>query len=182
MSNFFKVCVFSLLTIGAFWGYSCFGIPQIKPADPPTETKVDLGAMTMEKFVALGADLYDNKGDCTLCHNERLRAPMLDKITVNYEKAIKDPKYKGTAKTIEEYIRESMLKPGVYVVPTFGKKGTNDTVSPMPDAMGAKTELTELEVEAVIAYIQDSSGVEVTVQIPKEAKGTEVAKVEDCKK
>ena len=185
MTNFFKVCIFSLLMVGAFWGYSSFGIPQIKPADPPGEAKVDLGDMTMEKFIALGAELFDGKGDCTLCHNERGRAPMLDKIGAEAEKTLKNPAYKGTAKTVEEYIYESMMKPSVYVVPTFGKKGTNDTVSPMPEADGPKTDLSPVEIAAVIAYLQDSSGSEVTVQIPKAgapAKGAGSAKAEDCKK
>jgi mono/diheme cytochrome c family protein len=185
MTDFFKVSIFSLLMVGAFWGYSSFGIPQIKPADPPGEAKVDLGDMSMDKFIALGAELFDNKGDCTLCHNERGRAPMLDKIGPNAEKTMKNPAYKGTAKTVEEYIYESMMKPSAYVVPTFGKKGTNDTVSPMPEADGPKTDLSPVEIAAVIAYLQDSSGAEVTVKIPKmgdSAKGAEKAKAEDCKK
>lgn len=185
MTEFIKVSVFSLVMIGAFWGYSCFGIPQIKPADPPGEAIHDLGGMTMEQFIALGADLYDNKGDCTLCHNERGRAPMLDKMGADAEKTMKNPAYKGTAKTVEEYILESMLKPSAYVVPTFGKKGTGDTVSPMPEADGPKTGLSEAEIAAVIAYLQDSSGSEVTVQIPKAgapAKGEGTAKAEECKK
>lgn len=185
MTEFIKVSIFSLVMIGAFWGYSCFGIPQIKPADPPGEAIHDIGDMSMEKFIALGAELYDGKGDCTLCHNERGRAPMLDKMGADAEKTMRNPAYKGTAKTVEEYILESMLKPSAYVVPTFGKKGTNDTVSPMPEADGPKTDLSKIEIAAVIAYLQDSSGSEVTVQIPKadaSAKGAETGKAEECKK
>ncbi|MBI5437924.1 MAG: hypothetical protein HY936_03075 [Nitrosomonadales bacterium] len=184
MINFLKVSVFSLLMVGAFWGFSNFGIPQIKPADPPGEAKIDLSNMTMEKFIALGADLFENKGDCALCHTGR-RAPKLNKVAANADKAMKDPAYKGTAKTVEEYLRESMLKPSLYVVPGFGKKGTNDTESPMPDIMGAKVGFNEIEVLAAIAYIQDLSGSEITVQIPKPGaapKAPEASKAGDCKK
>ncbi|OGS98545.1 MAG: hypothetical protein A3F73_07945 [Gallionellales bacterium RIFCSPLOWO2_12_FULL_59_22] len=183
MTNFIKVCIFSLLTVGAFWGYSSFGIPQIKPAPPPVEAKVDLGSMTMEKFIALGAELFDGKGDCTLCHNEMGRAPMLEKAVADAEKTLKSPAYKGTAKTVEEYLYESSVSPSVYVVPGFGKKGTNDTVSPMPDATGSSVGLTKIELAAVIAYLQDLSGSEVTVQIPTmdaSAEGAESAKSKEC--
>ena len=55
MINFIKVSIFSLLMVGGFWGFSNFGIPQIKPEPPPVEAKLDLGAMPMDQFIALGA-------------------------------------------------------------------------------------------------------------------------------
>ena len=54
MIHFLKVVAFTLLVIAGFWGFSNFGIPQVKPEAPPNEGAVDLGAMTMEQFVALG--------------------------------------------------------------------------------------------------------------------------------
>jgi cytochrome c oxidase subunit 2 len=59
-----------------------------------------------------------------------------------------------------------MLKPSVYVVAGFGKAGTNDTESPMPDVTGGGIDLSEAEISAVIAYLQDLGGAEVTVAIP----------------
>lgn len=167
MKNFFKVVFFSLLVISGFWGFSNFGIPQIKPADPPVEEKVDLGAMTMEQFIALGKKNFDGKGTCTLCHNSLGRAPMLDKIGAVSAERLKDPRYKGAAKTVEEYLMESLVKPSAFVVAGFGKAGTNDTESPMPDVTGGGIGFNEAETKAVIAYLQESSGTEVTVEIPK---------------
>lgn len=167
MINFLKVAVFSLFVILGFWGFSNFGIPQIKPEPPPVEAKLDLGSMTMEQFVALGGKIYNGKGTCTLCHNAMGRAPMLDKVAAAAAERLKDPRYKGTAKTVEEYLLESLVKPSAFVVSGFGKSGTNDTESPMPDVTGGGIGLNESELKSVIAYLQDSSGGEVTVEIPK---------------
>ncbi|TAN84438.1 MAG: c-type cytochrome [Gallionella sp.] len=181
MINFIKVAIFSVLMVGAFWGYSNFGIPQIKPAPPPVEEKLDLGAMTMEQFIALGGKIYNGKGTCTLCHNAMGRAPMLDKIGTAAPENIKSSRYKGTAKTVEEYLRESLLKPSAFVVSGFGKAGSNDTESPMPDVSGGGIGLSEAEIAAVIAYLQDSGGAEVTVAIPAmPAAGAEAPKAEEA--
>ena len=181
MTNFLKVCIFSILSVGAFWGYSNFGIPTIIPAPPPVEEKLDLSAMTMDQFVALGEKIYNGKGTCTLCHNSMGRAPMLDTIGVKAEEHMKDARYKGAAKTVEEYIHEGLLKPSAFVVAGFGKAGSNDTESPMPDVTTGGIGLNEAEVAAVIAYLQSWSGVEVTVAIPAmPAAGAEAPKAEEA--
>ncbi len=166
MKNFLKVFSFSVLMVAAFAGYSNFGIPQIEPALPPVEEKLDLGAMTMDQFIALGDKIYNGKGTCTLCHNAQLRAPLLDKMgTISVER-MADSRYKGEAKTVEEYLYESFVKPSAYVVAGFGKSGTNDTESPMPDVSAGGIGMSDAESKAVIAYLQDLSGSEVTVSIP----------------
>jgi len=167
MVNFIKVFIFSLVVIGGFWGFSNFGIPQIKPALPPVEEKFDIDTMTMEEFIALGSKLYNGKGNCTLCHNAMGRAPMLDRIGPTSIDRLNDPRYKGKATTIEEYLYESMIKPSAFVVSGYGKSGSNDTESPMPDVTGSGIGLNETELAAVIAYLQDAGGAELTVSIPK---------------
>lgn len=166
MINIIKVSGFSLLMIGGFSAYSNFGIPQIIPAPPPVEEKLELGAITMDQFVALGGRIYNGKGTCTLCHNSMGRAPMLDKIGFVAAENLKNPNYRGTAKTVEEYLHESLVKPSAFVPAGFGKAGSNDTESPMPDVSGGGIGLSEAEIAAVIAYLQESSGSEVTVAIP----------------
>lgn len=166
MKNFIKVSGFSLMMIGGFAAYSNFGVPQIKPEPPPAEEKLELGTMTMEQFVALGGKIYNGKGTCTLCHNAMGRAPMLDRIGAVAAENLKSPNYKGAAKTVEEYLHEALVKPSAYVVAGFGKAGTNDAESPMPDVSVGGIGLNEAEIAAVIAYLQESSGGEVTVAIP----------------
>ncbi len=166
MKQFLKVIFFALLIIGFFDGFSNFGIPMIEPAPPPSQEKLDLSSMTMDQFVALGDKILNGKGTCKLCHNELGRAPMLEQIVTNAPKRLDDPDYKGEATDLQSYIFESMTIPSAYVVKGFGKKGTNDTVSPMPVISGGSIGLGEAEIAAVIAYLQDSGGAEVTVEIP----------------
>ena len=171
MINIIKVSAFSLVVIGGFWGFSNFGIPQIKPALPPIEEKLDLGTLTMDEFIALGNKIFNGKGNCTLCHNTMGRAPMLDRIgTVSIDR-LNDPLYKGEAKTVEEYLYESLTKPSAFVVSGYGKTGSDDTESPMPDVTGSGIGLNDTELAAVIAYLQDSGGAEVTVSFPEASHG-----------
>jgi len=167
MKNFLKVTLFSLMLISLFSLYSNYGIPEIQPAPPPTEEKLDLGSMTMEQFVAVGEKVVNGKGTCTLCHNAvGGRAPLLEKLVTATPERLQDSRYQGEATDLETYILESMLTPSSYVVVGFGKAGTNDTESPMPGVTGGGIDLSEAEISAVIAYLQDLGGAEVTVEIP----------------
>lgn len=171
MKNLLIVSLFSLVTIGFFAWYSNYGIPEIRPAPPPVEEKLDLGAMTMDQFAALGERLYKGKGTCTLCHNPvGGRAPLLGKLGEVTPKRLADSRYKGEAKDVESYLYESMVKPSAYVVAGFGKTGSNDTVSPMPDVSAGSIGFGDPEIKAVIAYLQKSNGLEVTVKIPSDVK------------
>ncbi len=165
MANFLKVVAFSLVTIGLFAAYSNYGIPEIVPAPPPVEEVIDLGEMTMEQYVALGGRIVAGKGTCTLCHNELGRAPLLDDVAIVAAERLADDRYKGAATDIESYLMESMVDPSAYVVAGFGKAGTGDTVSPMPDVSSGGARLSDSELGAVIAYLQDIAGAEITVEI-----------------
>jgi len=183
MKNFIQVVIFSLIVIGGFAGVANFGIPHIKPAPPPVEEKLDLGAMTMEKYIAIGGKIFKGKGTCTLCHNERGRAPDLPKLNMADEtkKALADPRYKakGKATDVQGYLHESMVDPSAYVVAGFGKSGSNDTVSPMPNISGGSIGLSDVEINSVVAYLQDLSGLEVTVELPTGEAPPEEASTED---
>lgn len=180
MKVFFTVIGFSLLTIGFFAGFSNLGIPQIEPAPPPVEEKFDLGAMTMDQFVGLGERIFKGKGTCTLCHNAvGGRAPLLDKAASLAKERMADARYKGEAKTVEDYLLESLVEPSAYVVAGFGKAGSNDTESPMPNVLGGSVRLSEAEAKSVVAYLQQLSGAEITVKIPAETKKEEEAAPEE---
>lgn len=160
-----NIVVFSLVVVCGFAGYTSFGLPLIIPAPPPQEAKLS-GDITMDQYIALGKTIYEGKGTCTLCHNALLRAPLLEPVAQVTPERLADSRYEGKATTIEEYIHESMVDPSAYVVAGFGKKGTNDTVSPMPDVSKGAIGLNDVEMGAVIAYLQDVGGVEVTVALP----------------
>ena len=182
MKNFLKVTLFSLLLISLFSLYSNYGIPEIQPAPPPTEEKLDRGSMTLEQFVAVGEKIVSGKGTCTLCHNAvGGRAPLLEELVTATPQRLQDSRYQGEASDLESYILESMLKPSAFVVVGFGKAGTNDSESPMPDVTGGGIDLSEAEISAVIAYLQDLGGAEVTVEIPTDAAVENTEQAESAK-
>lgn len=150
-----------------FYGFTKVGIPLINPAPPPVEEKIS-GDITMDQFVALGEKIFNGKGTCTLCHNSLGRAPMLEPVATVAMDRIADPRYgeKGKATTIGEYIYESMIDPSAFVVGGFGKKGSNDTVSPMPNVSTGAIGLSAAEMDSVIAFLQSTAGVDITVSLP----------------
>ncbi|MFQ5783384.1 MAG: c-type cytochrome [Alphaproteobacteria bacterium] len=179
MRQLLIVTGFALFTIAFFAGFSNFGIPQIEPAPPPKAEKLDLGSMTMDRFVALGEKIFNGRGNCTLCHNSLGRAPMLDDVAQVVPKRLSDPRYTGAATDVETYLRESMVEPSAYVVAGFGKKGSDDTVSPMPNVSMGAIGLSDVEIKAVIAFLQDSAGAEVTVEIPTDSEAADEEQEED---
>ena len=179
MKTFLAVVGFSVLVVAFFAVYSSFGIPQIQPAPPPEEEVLDLAAMSLDEFVALGERIYEGKGTCTLCHNPvGGRAPLLEDAAALAEERLVDPRYEGTAGDVEDYLYESLAQPSAYVVAGFGKTGTGDTVSPMPNILTGRIGLGEAEARAVVAYLQDLGGAEVTVEIPSEPVADDEARAE----
>jgi len=162
-----KALAFSFALVLVFTLFSNF-LPQVQGEGAPKVVKLDLGKLTMSGFIALGKSIFHDKGTCTLCHNDRGRAPDIPAIDMVAEakKQLADPRYHGKAKDAAGYIRESMLAPGAFVVAGFGRKGSHDTVSPMPTIGKPPIELTPVEIDAVIAYLEAKDGNPVTVKLP----------------
>jgi len=143
-------------------------LPQVE-GEAPVEKEIDLGELTMDSFVALGESIFKGKGTCTLCHNSMGRAPdilVMNMVEIARER-LADPRYRGKAATVEEYLHESMVDPSIYVVKGYGKKGSNDTVSPMPVVDKPPIQLSEVEMNAVIAFLEAKDGNEVGVPLPE---------------
>ncbi len=167
MRNLLAVLFFSLVAIGFFTGYSNYGIPQITPAPPPVEEEIEVGALTMDQFVALGGRIVEGRGTCMLCHNEvGGRAPLLHTVGSVIEERLADERHIGEATDAEGYLLESLVQPSAFVVVGFGKAGSSDTESPMPDVSTGSIGLSEVEIGAVVAYLQDLNGLDLTVEIP----------------
>ncbi|MCP3686806.1 MAG: cytochrome c [Gammaproteobacteria bacterium] len=153
-------------------------LPQIE-GEAPVDKEIDLGTMTMDGFVTLGENIFSGKGTCTLCHNSMGRAPdilQLDMVATSQSR-LEDDRYQGSASNAVDYLRESMVEPGLYVVKGFGKKGSSDTESPMPAVNKAPILLSDVEVDAVIAFMQAKDGNEVTVALPADNAMPEKAEV-----
>ena len=172
-----KILVFSLVLTLLFTGIANL-LPQVE-GEAPVEKEIDIGALTPESFAALGENLFMGKGTCTLCHKPAPlgRAPDIqgENMVGRAESALADERYKGDAKTAEEYIRESMTDPSKFVVKNWGVAGSNDSKSPMPKVDAAPIELSAVEVDAIIAYLQHKDGNDITVALPTEAPVAEEA-------
>lgn len=145
-------------------------LPQVE-GEAPVDKKVDLGALTMDGFVSMGEELFRGKGTCTLCHNNLGRAPdilALNMVDIAAER-MADERYQGAASDDAGYFLESMVDPSIYVVASFGKKGSNDSESPMPVVNKAPLNLSAIEMDAIVAFMQAKDGGEVTVDLPAEA-------------
>jgi mono/diheme cytochrome c family protein len=170
--TFARVMIFSLFTLLAFTGFANL-LPQVQ-GDPPTEEKIDAGSLDMDGMIALGERLFSGKGTCTLCHNNLGRAPdlLMLNLSETFPARLKDDRYKGIsagkegAEAVGDYIHESMVDPSKYVVSGFGKKGSNDTKSPMPKVDAAPIELSKVEMNALTAFLQDKAGFTPTVALP----------------
>ncbi|MBI4275134.1 MAG: c-type cytochrome [Rhizobiales bacterium] len=163
MSGFLGVTTYAVGLISLFTAFSYYGIPQLVPEPPPAKEN-STGTMTTEELVAMGSRIYARA--CVLCHSGvGDRAPKLDAIGTVWRERTRDVRYRGSARTLEDYLRESMLEPSAYVVSGFGKPGTNDAESPMPAAATGAMALSASEINAVIGYLQSMAGDKVTVTL-----------------
>jgi len=164
----FKAMSFTLLLCLFFLGVTHL-LPQVE-GEAPVDKTMDLAALTMDSFVAMGEEIFNNKGTCTLCHRPPPlgRAPDIqatDMVAIA-AKRLADARYKGVATDAESYLRESMKAPSKYVVAGWGKIGAEAGKSPMPAVHKAPIALSDIEIDAVIAYLQSKDGNEVTVVLP----------------
>jgi mono/diheme cytochrome c family protein len=89
-----------------------------------------------------------NTSGCSVCHVARTDGPALGPpqfdLASRAAEVILRSDYTGRAKTVAEYLRESMLEPHIYVTPGF-------TAGLMPKSYA--TDLTEQEIADLVAYM-----------------------------
>lgn len=115
-------------------------VPSVELINVPLAT----GTEPLEKlFVQSG---------CAVCHTIPGIAPALGRegprlaLGTNGPLRLADPQYQGTATSVREYIQESILNPGAYVVPGF-----SDRV--MPRWYG--TRLNALALDRMAEYLEN---------------------------
>lgn len=88
-----------------------------------------------------------NTSGCVQCHSlaryKVIVGPSLWGVDTRAERIIRSPDYKGTATTAEQYLRESITKPNVYVASGFAHLV-------MPDWL---TVLDEQQIQDLVAYL-----------------------------
>ena len=116
--------------------------PQLPPVAPDMVPLVSGEEETTLIFTRAG---------CPVCHRipgiagaEGRVGPPLWLATTGPQR-LRDPTYRGKAKTVHEYIVESVVEPGVFVVPGY-------PVETMPIWYGAK--LSALALEKIAAYLE----------------------------
>ena len=91
------------------------------------------------------------KAGCAVCHvvpgisgaDGRVGPPLL--LGTTGPARLADPSYRGQAQTVHDYVIESVIKPGVFVVPGY-------PVGTMPIWYGAK--LSALALEKIASYLE----------------------------
>ena len=113
-------------------------------------------AVLMQEMVPLvsgdeSTTLIFTRAGCPVCHripgidgaDGRVGPPLW--LGTSGKERLQDPAYHGTAKTLHEYIIESVLEPGAFVVPGYPPHT-------MPTWYGAK--LSALALEKIAAYLE----------------------------
>lgn len=163
--SLFFFSLFSLGVVALYFLFVEFYLPKVDPMPPPKEEVFDIALISEEEFVAFGERIFIGKGSCRLCHKGLGgRAPTLDEIIFVAEDRLLEAGYKGRARSATGYILESMIEPDLYVVEGYGKTEQGQVVSPMPRVTSGLVNLSPLEIRAVVAYLQSSSGVEVSIK------------------
>ncbi len=124
----------------------CFGPVA---AQTPSETTSATGEAKQESPAVTGLEVYRAQY-CGVCHTLDAAetkgpfGPTHNGIGTIAAERIADPGYTGKATTAEEYIRESIVDPAVYIVPgsALGRY-----------RMGAYTMLNEIELDALVQFL-----------------------------
>jgi mono/diheme cytochrome c family protein len=140
----FKVGVVGLAVMGLYAGFSN-SIPQIE-SRPPQELSLEAGNVTPAQLVKAGEEIYQTKGTCEVCHRigqKGTRAPDLGGIGARAGRV-----RPGT--TAKQYIIESLLNPGAFVVEGYPPI--------MPAVDKPPIALNRSELWALTAFLQSLGG------------------------
>lgn len=157
MKGIFPRILLFVIAVEALYTFIGMTMPQQKSLPPPT-LAFHLG-MDVDDLVKMGREIVTTqKGNCLICHTigpspgAKPRCP--DLAGVGERAGKRRPGYTG-----EQYLMESLLDPGAYVVEGYGKI--------MPRADQPPISLNPAEIKAAMAFLQSLGG-EVTVKLTKE--------------
>jgi nitric oxide reductase subunit C len=148
-----------LVTGAAIPGTNLTAAQQAKPggaaqAGPSQTAPGARPVSSADDPVALGQALFGaSPPGCFACHSVapgvNLAGPSLADIATRAQKVISSPDYKGTAKDVNGYIRESIVNPSAYLAPgaTYSANGQ----SFMPGTFGK--DLKAEQIDQLVAYL-----------------------------
>lgn len=114
----------------------------------------ETGPTKLDAPAARGEEVYrTDEAGCHACHSTApgvdLAGPSLAGVAGRAAQILHSGEYKGEAKDVEGYIRESILQPSAHLIP--GDVYSAEGVSFMPDHYGEV--LTEEQVDVLVAYL-----------------------------
>lgn len=133
------------------------GMSTAQRAGDPDAADRPPGARPVEASdspVALGAALFQSSPPgCVACHSiapgVNLAGPTMAGIAARAEQIMANKNYKGSAKDVEAYIRESIVEPSAYLVP--GEMYSANGQSFMPNNYGK--DLKPEQIDQLVAYL-----------------------------
>jgi hypothetical protein len=138
--------VLAAIVLGLLWTF-------IFPRQPPVASTPPIVAPEMVPLVSGEEEtaLIFTRAGCPVCHRipgiigaeGRVGPPLW--LGASGPGRLRDPQYRGKAKTVHEYIVESVIDPGVFVVPGY-------PAQTMPTWYGAK--LSALALEKIATYLE----------------------------
>jgi hypothetical protein len=140
--------VVAAVAMGLLWAFSAIHEPAVTPPAVTVKLLPDMVPLvTGDEPIA---EIFTRSG-CLVCHtipgiagaDARVGPPLL--LGRTGVGRLRDPLYQGRAKTVHEYVVESVLEPGVFVVPGYPP-------NMMPTWYGAK--LSALALEKIASYLE----------------------------
>jgi mono/diheme cytochrome c family protein len=157
-ARFVRVVAFVAIVLGAF-ALVALSIPQMASL-PPAVEKFDVASLKDKKdLAAIGQKIFFGKGQCALCH------------TIGTSEG-RCPDLKGIgSKLTRQFLYESLTQPQAYVYMDYQHVGPPKFFpAKMPYIDKKPIGLNKNEILTVIAFLQNMSGEEITVD-PSEIEG-----------
>lgn len=139
--------VVAAIALGLLWSLLFHREPHVAKTSIALVVPEMVPLVTGEEETAL---IFTRAG-CPVCHripgiagaDGRVGPPLL--LGSTGSQRLRDPSYQGRAKTVHEYVVESVIEPGAFVVPGY-------PAATMPTWYGAK--LSALALEKIAAYLE----------------------------
>jgi len=139
-----------VLLVGILFALRSINSSSVMPAPVTSATALVPDMVPLVTGDEPNTDIFTKAG-CAVCHtvpgiagaDGRVGPPLV--LGATGPARLADPAYRGHAKTVHDYVIESVIEPGVFVVPGY-PSGT------MPTWYGAK--LSALALEKIASYLE----------------------------